>query len=103
VFGATGRRGVIRIRTFRDLDNVVIAVTDNGPGIPDQIRDLIFEPFFTTRDVGEGAGQGLFIARSVIVDKHGGQLTLETAPGEGTTFFVRLPIDGAADAAGHAA
>ncbi len=52
----------------------------------------IFEPFFTTKGVGKGTGQGLAIARSVIVDKHRGTITFETEPGKGTTFIVRLPL-----------
>jgi two-component system NtrC family sensor kinase len=73
---------------------VVISITDTGGGIPDHIRARIFDPFFTTKEVGKGTGQGLAIARSVIVDKHGGELTVETEVGIGTTFHLRLPVDG---------
>ncbi|HAV63812.1 MAG TPA: hypothetical protein DCY13_15785, partial [Verrucomicrobiales bacterium] len=52
----------------------------------------IFDPFFTTKGVGKGTGQGLAIARSVVVDKHQGTLTFETARGKGTTFIIRLPL-----------
>jgi two-component system NtrC family sensor kinase len=88
----TQGRGTIRVSTRREGDAVVIAVSDTGTGIPEEIRGRVFEPFFTTKEVGKGTGQGLAIARSVVVDKHGGKLTFETAPGRGTTFFVRLPL-----------
>jgi signal transduction histidine kinase len=88
----SGRKGRIRVRTRVDGDAVVISVSDDGTGIPDEVRDRVFDPFFTTKEVGRGTGQGLAIARSVVVGKHGGELTFDTAPGRGTTFFVRLPI-----------
>src|SRR5439155_55759 len=90
----TDDRGCIRVRTCRDGENVLIAISDTGGGIPDAIRDKIFDPFFTTKDVGRGTGQGLAIARSVVVDKHGGSLDFETEVGEGTTFYIRLPLNG---------
>lgn len=84
-------KGVITIRTRLAENWVEIRVSDNGCGIPDAIRDRIFDPFFTTKEVGKGTGQGLAIARSVVVDRHGGELVLETTVGQGTTFVVRLP------------
>jgi signal transduction histidine kinase len=86
-------KGRITVRSWRDDRDVVIAIGDTGNGIPEPIRDRIFDPFFTTKEVGRGTGQGLAISRSVIVDKHGGQLTFETTHGQGTTFFIRLPIE----------
>jgi signal transduction histidine kinase len=71
---------------------VEIRLSDTGTGIPEQIRDRIFDPFFTTKEVGKGTGQGLAIARSTIVKKHGGQLVFESVVGKGTTFIIRLPI-----------
>jgi PAS domain S-box-containing protein len=88
------RKGRIVVRTARDGDEVVVTIRDTGTGIPAAIRDRIFEPFFTTKEVGKGTGQGLAIARSVVVEKHGGELTFETEVGKGTTFFIRLPIAG---------
>jgi hypothetical protein len=88
----SGKKGRIRVRTRVDGDAVVISVSDDGTGIPDEVRDRVFDPFFTTKEVGRGTGQGLAIARSVVVGKHGGELTFDTAPGRGTTFFIRLPI-----------
>jgi signal transduction histidine kinase len=87
-------KGRIRVETLRSGDDVVISIGDTGGGIPEPARARIFDPFFTTKEVGRGTGQGLAIARSVIVDKHHGQLTFETEVGKGTTFFIRLPIDG---------
>jgi signal transduction histidine kinase len=90
-----GGRGTITIRTRRaDPDTVVIAISDTGAGIPEAIRDRVFDPFFTTKDVGHGTGQGLALARTAIVDRHGGTISFESELGEGTTFFVRLPIHG---------
>jgi len=94
VVGGTGNRGVIRVSTAVDGDDVVIEIQDTGSGIPESIRDRVFDPFFTTKEVGRGSGQGLAIARSVVVDKHGGSITFDSVVGEGTTFRIRLPIDG---------
>ncbi len=90
----TGRRGLIRVGTEQRDDDVIISVSDDGCGIPDEIRSRIFDPFFTTKEVGRGTGQGLAIARTIIREKHAGDLTFETGVGAGTTFFVRLPIAG---------
>ena len=87
-----GHKGVIGVRTRREGDQVVISISDTGCGIPENIRDKIFEPFFTTKEVGRGTGQGLAIARSIVVDSHGGSLTFESTIGKGSTFFIRLPI-----------
>ncbi len=87
-------KGRITIRTRRSGAFVELAVQDSGGGIPESIRDKIFEPFFTTKPLGQGTGQGLTLARSVVVDRHKGTLQFETAPGTGTTFLVRLPVGG---------
>ena len=87
-------KGVIRIRTCEEADSVRIDISDTGGGIPESIRARIFDPFFTTKAVGKGSGQGLAIARSIVVDKHGGTLTFESETGCGTTFTIRLPLDG---------
>jgi PAS domain S-box-containing protein len=93
VVGKTGQRGVIRVRTYLEGSVVVIAISDTGTGIPEAVRGRIFDPFFTTKEVGKGTGQGLALARTVVVDRHGGALTFETEMGKGTTFFVRIPFD----------
>jgi signal transduction histidine kinase len=82
--------GELRIRTWRELDCAAVAIGDNGPGIPEEIRSRIFDPFFTTKDVGEGTGLGLDTVRQ-IVQKHHGNIELKTKPGD-TKFIVRLPI-----------
>jgi signal transduction histidine kinase len=88
----TGAIGKITVRTLRDGDEVEISIADTGTGIPEKARDYVFDPFFTTKEVGRGTGQGLAIAHSVIVKKHGGSLRFLTECGRGTTFFIRLPI-----------
>jgi signal transduction histidine kinase len=87
----TDRKGLITITTAVDGGEVVISIADSGAGIPQEIQDKIFDPFFTTKEVGRGSGQGLAIARSVIVERHGGSLTFETEQGKGTIFVIRLP------------
>jgi PAS domain S-box-containing protein len=90
----TEQRGTIRVTTARDGEDILITVSDTGTGIPEAIRQRVFDPFFTTKEVGKGTGQGLAIARQVIVKRHGGTLAFETETGRGTTFFIRLPLDG---------
>ena len=87
-------KGTITVSTRADGDWVEVRVTDTGTGIAEEHRTKIFDPFFTTKEVGRGTGQGLAIARSVLVDKHGGTLTFDTEVGRGTTFIVRLPRRG---------
>jgi signal transduction histidine kinase len=69
----------------------VLSVQDDGVGIPAQVRSRIFEPFFTTREVGQGSGQSLAVARSLI-ERYRGTIGFETEEGVGTTFTVRLPV-----------
>ena len=95
-------KGTITICTRRVAGEVEIRISDTGTGIPEQCRDRIFDPFFTTKEPGKGTGQGLMIARRVIVEKHHGTLDFETETGRGTTFIIRLPIEpGPTDAAGR--
>jgi len=102
VVTGTNGKGRIKVSTRVLDDQVEIAIADTGKGIPVEVRARIFDPFFTTKEVGKGTGQGLAIARSVIVDKHGGTLHFETEVGQGTTFFIRLPISGPASASAAA-
>jgi signal transduction histidine kinase len=92
VVGTSGARGRILVRSARDGDHVRVDIHDTGCGIPDAIRERIFDPFFTTKEVGRGSGQGLAIAHSVVVDKHGGSLTFDSTVGKGSVFTIRLPI-----------
>jgi signal transduction histidine kinase len=98
VVAHTSKRGRIKVTSRLDGDHVLISIADTGTGIPEDIRDRIFDPFFTTKGVGKGTGQGLALARSVVVDKHGGTLTFESDTGKGTTFHMRLPLTQAPDA-----
>jgi two-component system, NtrC family, sensor kinase len=92
VVEATHTMGRIDIRTRHSGEWVEIDVADTGTGIAPDIRDKVFNPFFTTKPVGHGSGQGLALARSIVVDRHGGTLTFDTEIGKGTTFHVRLPV-----------
>jgi PAS domain S-box-containing protein len=100
VGSSTGHKGKIKLATRREGDWAEITVEDTGGGIPEEIRSRIFEPFFTTKEVGKGTGQGLALAHSVIVKKHGGQIWFESELGRGTTFFIRLPLHPEAVATG---
>ena len=95
-------KGQITVRTRMSGDDVEISVSDNGNGIPEAIRNRVFEPFFTTKEVGKGTGQGLALAYTVVVKKHGGKIWFETEVGKGTTFFITLPVSVAAAAKGGA-
>src|SRR5208337_443975 len=73
-----GDRGTITISTRDCGDSVEVAVADTGTGIPEHVRDKVFDPFFTTKEVGKGTGQGLMLAQTVIVKKHGGRIWFDT-------------------------
>jgi len=85
--------GVIRIVSRCDAEAITVTISDNGGGIPLKIQHQVFDPFFTTKPVGKGTGQGLTLARDIVAS-HSGALSFETRPGEGTDFFVRLPLSG---------
>jgi signal transduction histidine kinase len=84
--------GRILISTEEINGFVELCIRDNGAGIPEAIRSRVMDPFFTTKEVGKGTGQGLALAHNVVVEKHRGQLFFESEVGQGTTFFVRLPL-----------
>jgi signal transduction histidine kinase len=96
---AMGSSGVLTVRTGMDRDYVFVDVCDTGTGIAPEIRDRIFEPFFTTKPVGEGTGLGLEITWRIVVNKHHGDITVESVPGD-TRFRVRLPVAPPVPAAG---
>lgn len=85
---------IITVRSRLAADEVVVEIEDTGPGIPEELREKVFEPFFTTKPVGKGTGQGLALARAVIVDGHGGGIDFTSTPGRGTTFTIQLPVSG---------
>jgi signal transduction histidine kinase len=88
---AMGETGVLTIRTGLDRDQVFVDICDTGPGVPPEIKKRIFEPFFTTKPVGQGTGLGLDISWRIVVNKHHGDIQLESVPGD-TRFRVRLPV-----------
>ncbi len=83
--------GVVTLRTRGLPGEVVLEVSDNGPGVPRALRERIFTPFFTTKPEGEGTGLGLYICSNIITG-HGGTITVEDAPGGGASFSIRLPV-----------
>jgi signal transduction histidine kinase len=88
---AMGGAGTLTLTTRRDGDCVLVEFGDTGPGVPEEIRNRIFEPFFTTKPVGQGTGLGLDISYRIVVNKHHGDLRVESRPGD-TRFRVLLPV-----------
>jgi two-component system NtrC family sensor kinase len=89
---AAGSTAEITIHTWHSSDSVVVAIRDNGPGVPLEIQSKIFDPFFTTKAVGQGTGLGLSIAHRIVVEGHNGQLRCISQPGQGAEFQVELPL-----------
>ena len=87
--------GTITVRSWSEGEYVFVSVADTGSGIPEEIRCRIFDPFFTTKEIGKGTGLGLSICFDII-QKHGGEITVDSAVGHGTTFTIRLPLTGSA-------
>jgi signal transduction histidine kinase len=85
--------GQITLKTYKEGNWLVVEITDNGSGIPDEIQAQIFDPFFTTKPPGSGAGLGLNISHNIITQKHEGIITVDSKPGR-TCFQVKLPIEG---------
>ncbi len=94
---AANGRGTLIVRTWHDVDRetVVLEVSDDGPGVPQDVQPKIFDPFFTTKEVGQGTGLGLTVAYA-IVQEHGGRIDVVSGSGAGATFSVQLPTGGAA-------
>lgn len=89
------KKGKITVRTVQDEQFTTISIEDTGTGIPPEIQSKIFDPFFTTKAVGRGTGQGLSLAHTSIVKKHGGKIWFESRLGKGTVFFIQLPMEAA--------
>jgi signal transduction histidine kinase len=94
---AVADAGRVEVLAAREQHRVVVRIVDNGSGIPDQIRQRIFDPFFTTKPVGEGTGLGLSLSHGII-ERHGGAIAVESAPGAGTKFVIDLPLEAVGDA-----
>jgi len=88
---AMDNNGSLEVKTYRDEDWVVVEIADSGPGIPIETQKKIFDPFFTTKAPGEGTGLGLSISHSIIVEKHEGQISVCSKPGD-TRFTIKLPL-----------
>jgi signal transduction histidine kinase len=89
---AMGDTGTLTVRTFKEGSLLVVEIRDTGVGIPVEVKDRIFEPFFTTKAVGQGTGLGLDITWRIVVNKHHGDVRVESKPGD-TRFQIRLPLD----------
>lgn len=83
----------IKIKSDAENNMVRLTIADNGPGMPEDIRSRVFEPFFTTKAVGKGTGLGLSVSYFIITENHGGEMSVTSAPGEGATFRIGLPLD----------
>ncbi|WP_300010357.1 response regulator [Pseudonocardia sp.] len=88
---ALGGTGTLGLETARDGDRITVAVTDDGPGIPDAVRDRVFDPFVSTKPPGAGTGLGLTVAHRIVTESHGGRIEVASVPGS-TRFTVHLPI-----------
>ncbi len=89
---------IIRLKKESDTTMLRLEIEDNGPGMDDTIRKRVFEPFFTTKPVGVGTGLGLSVSYFIITENHGGEMRVESAPGSGTKFIIRLPLEGKKEA-----
>ena len=87
-----GSTPTVSVSTVMAEDKVEIRVGDNGPGIPEKVRARIFEPFFTTKPTGSGTGLGLSMSYDIVTKGHGGELEVDSEPGGGAIFTVRLPL-----------
>jgi PAS domain S-box-containing protein len=92
--GKDSDSGEIIIRAAAEGDQAVICVSDNGCGVPKENLSKLYDPFFTTKEVGRGTGQGLAISHAIVVDKHGGEISVSSEVGVGTRFTVKLPLAG---------
>jgi len=88
---AIGKDGWIRVKSVRSGREILVSVTDNGPGIPEDMQRKVFDPFFTTKSASKGTGLGLWVSYS-IMEKMGGNISLSSKVGEGTTFVVQIPL-----------
>ena len=85
--------GELRVSTYADDHGIIVEIGDTGPGMTEEVAAHAFEPFFTTKEVGKGTGLGLDISRRIVVERHGGEITVDSRPGD-TVVRVRLPLRG---------
>lgn len=91
--GQAGRSGLISIRTsLLGSDQVTIQLTDNGPGMTEDVQRRLLDPFFTTKPVGKGTGLGMAISHQIVTERHGGAFKWLSAPGQGTVFMITIPL-----------
>ncbi len=83
---------IVRTRYEESMGMVCIEIEDNGPGMDEEVRRRVFEPFYTTKPVGVGTGLGLSVSYFIVTENHGGEMTVESQPGSGTKFIIRLPL-----------
>jgi len=88
----------IHVRTRRDGSFGRLEIQDNGPGMDEPTRRRVFEPYFSTKAPGEGTGLGLSVAYFIVTQRNGGTITVESTPGQGSEFVIRLPLAAAQDA-----
>lgn len=88
--GSLPHQPMVTVSTKNLKESIEIRVADNGPGIPDDIKDKIFQPFFTTKPTGEGTGLGLSMSYDIVTKGHGGKLDMKTQKGKGSEFIVEL-------------
>ena len=88
--GGDPPRFTLQVRPEGEM--VRVDIEDNGPGIPEEVRKRVFEPFYTTKGIGVGTGLGLSVSYFIITENHGGSLSVESIPGRGAMFIIRLPM-----------
>ncbi|MEL7331527.1 MAG: HAMP domain-containing sensor histidine kinase, partial [Cyanobacteria bacterium J06560_2] len=82
----------LELATYLEDEQVTITISDNGTGMSEEVRSQVFNPFFTTKPIGQGTGMGLSISYQIVTERHGGLLEVSSAPDEGTTFIIQIPL-----------
>jgi signal transduction histidine kinase len=82
----------ISVKVSADADNITITIEDNGQGMSEEVKKRLYENFFTTKPVGQGTGLGMAITKDIVENKHHGQLSFDSQEGQGTTFYITIPL-----------